>query len=55
VNAIVDAQGNTVAAGKGVLCAIFAPSSAGNDYIVECHATLSNGAVVVIAPVPAAR
>lgn len=47
--AIVDSDGNTVAAGKGVSCAIYAPSSAGGDYIVECRATLSNGAIVVVA------
>lgn len=47
--AVVDSLGSTVAAGKGVSCAIFAPSSAGGDYITECHATLDNGVTVVVA------
>ncbi len=42
-DAIVDAAGNTVPAGKGVCCALFAPSTPGDDVIVECAATLSNG------------
>lgn len=46
--AVVDSAGNTVAAGKGVSCALFAPSSAGEDEVVECKATLSNGATPVV-------
>jgi hypothetical protein len=52
---IVDAQGNTVAAGRGVCVAIYAPSSAGQDYIVECRAALSNGATVVVSGKVAVR
>ena len=40
---VVDADGNTVAAGKGVLCT-FSGGTAGTDYPVECLATFSGGA-----------
>ncbi len=45
--AIVDADSNTVAAGKGVRCTL-SGGSAGSDVLVECAATLSTGSVAVV-------
>lgn len=45
--AVIDALGNTVAAGKGVQVAL-AGGTAGADVVVECAATLSTGSVAVV-------
>lgn len=45
---IVDSKGTVVKAGKGVCCALFAPSSPGDDVVVECKVTLSNGSTPVV-------
>lgn len=45
--AVIDSQGNTVATGKGVQVAL-SGGGAGDDVIVQCAATLSNGSKLVI-------
>jgi len=45
--AVIDGDGNTVAAGKGVQCTL-AGGSAGSDVLVECAVTLSTGSVAVV-------
>lgn len=45
--ATIDSLGNTVAAGKGVECAL-SGGGAGDDVIVQCAATLSTGSKAVV-------
>lgn len=52
--AVIDALGNTVAAGKGVQVAL-AGGGAGDDVLVECAATLSTGSVAVVQGIIAVR